>query len=147
MDLTTYTSLVSDNNVLAGVSEAIVSEKLELVEDLLRRRKLKEAKELFAEIENRTDLTSWAKQKIAYLKGLLDDDMIMAMKEMRYSRDGLVRSARSRIVASMSEAVDMNIMASESAMIRRKIASGRSVKRQNPTTPPPATPDANNGQA
>jgi len=147
VDLTTYSSLVSDNNVLAGVSEAIVSEKLELVEDLLRRRKLKEAKELFAEIENRADLTSWAKQKIAYLKGLLDDDMIMAMKEMRYSRDGLVRSARGRIVASMSEAVDMNIMANESAMIRRKIASGRSVKRQNPTTPPPATPDANNGQA
>ncbi|NBP89902.1 MAG: hypothetical protein EBU50_01540, partial [Opitutae bacterium] len=147
VDLTTYSSLVSDNNVLAGVSEAIVSEKLELVEDLLRRRKLKEAKELFAEIENRADLTSWAKQKIAYLKGLLDDDMIMAMKEMRYSRDGLVRSARGRIVTSMSEAVDMNIMANESAMIRRKIASGRSVKRQNPTTPPPAAPDANNGQA
>ena len=73
--------------------------------------------------------------------------MIMAMKEMRYSRDGLVRSARAASIRSMAEAVDMNIMANESAMIRRKIASGRSVKRQNPTTPPPATPDANNGQA
>ena len=147
VDLTTYTSLVSDVNVLAGVSEAIVSEKLEQVEDLLRRYKHKEAKELFAEIENRTDLTSWAKQKIAYLKELLDEDAVMAMKEMRYGRANMVRSARGRIVTNMSEAVSMKMMASESAMIRRKIASGRSVKRQNPTTPPPATPDANNGQA
>ncbi len=147
VDLTTYTSLVSDVNVLAGVSEAIVSEKLEQVEDLLRRYKHKEAKELFAEIENRTDLTSWAKQKIAYLKDLLDEDAVMAMKEMRYGRANMVRSARGRIVTNMSEAVSMKMMASESAMIRRKIASGRSVKRQNPTTPPPATPDANNGQA
>ncbi len=147
VDLTTYTSLVSDVNVLAGVSEAIVSEKLEQVEDLLRRYKHKEAKELFAEIENRPDLTSWAKQKIAYLKDLLDEDAVMAMKEMRYGRANMVRSARGRIVTNMSEAVSMKMMASESAMIRRKIASGRSVKRQNPTTPPPATPDANNGQA
>ncbi len=147
VDLTTYTSLVSDVNVLAGVSEAIVSEKLEQVEDLLRRYKHKEAKELFAEIENRTDLTSWAKQKIAYLKDLLDEDAVMAMKEMRYGRANMVRSARGRIVTNMSEAVSMKMMASESAMIRRKIASGRSLKRQNPTTPPPATPDANNGQA
>jgi hypothetical protein len=47
----------------------------------------------------------------------------------------------------MSDAVSAKMMVNESAMIRRKIAAGRSVKRQNPTTPPPATPDANNGQA
>ena len=147
MDLTTYASLTSDVNVAAGVSEAIVSEKLELVEDLLRRRKIKEAKELFTEIENRTDLTSWAKQKVAYLKDLLEDDMIMAMKEMRYSREGFVRSARAAAIRSMAQTVNECTMNAESSLIRRKIASGRSVKRQNPTTPPPATPDANNGQA
>jgi Ca-activated chloride channel family protein len=147
VDLTTYASLIADVNVSAGVSEAIVSEKLEQVEDLLRRYKHKEAKKLFAEIENRTDLTSWAKQKIAYLKDLLDEDAVMAMKEMRYGREGLIRGGRGRIVASMSDAVSAKMMVNESAMIRRKIAAGRSVKRQNPTTPPPATPDANNGQA
>jgi Ca-activated chloride channel family protein len=147
VELTTYASLIADVNVSAGVSEAIVSEKLEQVEDLLRRYKHKEAKKLFAEIENRTDLTSWAKQKIAYLKDLLDEDAVMAMKEMRYGREGLIRGGRGRIIANMSDAVIVNKMVNESAMIRRKIAAGRSVKRQNPTTPPPATPDANNGQA
>jgi Ca-activated chloride channel family protein len=147
VDLTTYASLMADVNVSAGVSEAIVSEKLEQVETFLRNRKFKEAKELFAEIENRTDLTSWAKQKVEYLKNLLEHDMIMAMKEMRYGREGLIRGGRGRIIANMSEAVSMNMMAHESPAIRRKIAAGRSVKRQNPTTPPPATPDANNGQA
>lgn len=147
VDLTTYASLIADVNVSAGVSEAIVSEKLEQVEDLLRRYKHKEAKELFAEIENRTDLTSWAKQKIAYLKDLLDEDAVMAMKEMRYGRANMVRSARARAAKEMAESVNEGTMNLEPLVIRRKIISGRSAQRQNPTTPPPATPDANNGQA
>jgi len=147
VDLTTYASLIADVNVAAGVSEASVSEKLEKVEDLLRRHKLKEAKELFAEIENRTDLTSWAKQKIAYLKDMLDEDAVMAMKEIRYGRSDMVRSARARAAKEMAESVNECTMNLEPLVIRRKIVSGRSAQRQNPTTPPPATPDANNGQA
>lgn len=147
VDLTTYASLIADINVSAGVSEASVSEKLEKVEDLLRRHKLKEAKELFAEIENLTDLTSWAKQKIAYLKDMLDQDAVMAMKEIRYGRSDMVRSARARAAKEMAESVNECTMNLEPLVIRRKIISGRSVQRQNPTTPPPATPDANNGQA
>jgi len=147
VDLTTYASLIADVNVAAGVSEASVSEKLEKVEDLLRRHKLKEAKELFAEIENRTDLTSWAKQKIAYLKDMLDQDAVMAMKEIRYGRSDMVRSARARAAKEMAESVNECTMNLEPLVIRRKIVSGRSAQRQNPTTPPPATPDANNGQA
>jgi hypothetical protein len=133
--------------VSAGVSEAIVSEKLEQVEDLLRRYKVKEAKELFAEIENRTDLTSWAKQKLVYLKDLLDEDAVMAMKEMRYGRANMVRSARARAFRGMADTVNQCSMNMEPVVVRRKIASGRSAQRQNPTTPPPAAPDANNGQA
>jgi len=147
VDLTTYASLIADINVSAGVSEASVSEKLEKVEDLLRRHKLKEAKELFAEIENRIDLTSWAKQKIAYLKDMLDEDAVMAMKEIRYGRSDMVRSARARAAKEMAESVNECTMNLEPVVIRRKIISGRSAQRQNPTTPPPATPDANNGQA
>ena len=147
VDLTTYASLIADINVAAGVSEASVSEKLEKVEDLLRRHKLKEAKELFAEIENRTDLTSWAKQKITYLKDMLDEDAVMAMKEIRYGRSDMVRSARARAAKEMAESVNECTMNLEPLVIRRKIISGRSAQRQNPTTPPPATPDANNGQA
>ena len=147
VDLTTYASLIADVNVAAGVSEAIVSEKLEQVEDLLRRYKVKEAKELFTEIENRTDLTSWAKQKIAYLKDMLDEDAVMAMKEMRYGRANMVRSARARAFRTMADSVDQCSMSMEPVVVRRKIISGRSAQRQNPTTPPPATPDANNGQA
>jgi Ca-activated chloride channel family protein len=147
VDLTTYASLIADVNVAAGVSEASVSEKLEKVEDLLRRHKLKEAKELFAEIEILTDLTSWAKQKIAYLKDMLDQDAVMAMKEIRYGRSDMVRSARARAAKEMAESVNECTMNLEPLVIRRKIVSGRSAQRQNPTTPPPATPDANNGQA
>ncbi len=147
VDLTTYASLIADVNVSAGVSEAIVSEKLEQVEDLLRRYKHKEAKELFAEIEKRPDLTSWAKQKLEYLKDLLDEDAVMAMKEIRYGRANLVRSARARAFRAMADSVDQCSMNMEPLVVRRKIASGRSAQRQNPTTPPPATPDANNGQA
>lgn len=147
VDLTTYASLIADINVLAGVSEASVSEKLEKVEDLLRRHKLKEAKELFAEIENHTDLTSWAKQKIAYFKDMLDEDAVMAMKEIRYGRSDMVRSARARAAKEMAVSVNECTMNIEPLAIRRKIISGRSAQRQNPTTPPPATPDANNGQA
>ena len=147
VDLTTYASLIADVNVSAGVSEASVSEKLEKVEDLLRRHKLKEAKELFTEIENLTDLTSWAKQKIAYLKDMLDEDAVMAMKEIRYGRSDMVRSARARAAKEMAESVNECTMNLEPVVIRRKIISGRSAQRQNPTTPPPATPDANNGQA
>jgi Ca-activated chloride channel family protein len=148
VDLTTYASLSPDINVAAAVSEAIVSEKLEHVENLLQRGKIKEAKELFAEIENRNDLTSWARQKVAYLKELLDNDMVMAMKEMRYGRSNFIRSARDRRVASLADVVDHISMASESvAHIQRKIIAGRNVRRQAPINPPPATPDANNGQA
>ena len=147
VDLTTYASLIADVNVSAGVSEASVSEKLEKVEDLLRRHKLKEAKELFTEIENLTDLTSWAKQKIAYLKDMLDEDAVMAMKEIRYGRSDMVRSARARAAKEMAESVSECTMNLEPVVIRRKIISGRSAQRQNPTPPPPATPDANNGQA
>ena len=146
VDLTIYASLTPDTAVAAAISEAVVSEKLERVEDLLRRHKHKEAKALFAEIENRSDLTSWAQQKIAYLKGLLEDDMVMAMKEMRYSRADMVRGVRAFAVEALEQDVNASIMANESAMIRRKIAAGRSVKRQTPT-PPPATPDPTNGQA
>ena len=147
VDLTTYASLSPDVNVAAAVSEAIVSEKLERVEDLLRHGKFKEAKELFAEIENLNDLTSWARQKVAYLKDLLDNDMVMAMKEMRYGRRNFIHSARERYVASLAEAVSFKSMSEESAAVRRKIIAGRNVRRQNPPTPPPAAPDANNGQA
>jgi hypothetical protein len=68
------------------VSEAVVSEKLEQVEDWLHQVKLLKQRDLLAEIENRNDLTSWARQKVAYLKDLLDNDMVMAMKEIRYGR-------------------------------------------------------------
>ncbi len=146
VDLAAYASLAPDTAVASAISEAVISEKLEQVEELLRRRKHKEAKALFAEIENRSDLTDWAKQKITYLKNLLDDDMVMAMKEMRYSRSDMVRGAKAREMAAFEQVVNRCVMADEDAVIRRKIASGRSVKRQTPT-PPTATPDPTNGQA
>ncbi len=59
----------------------------------------------------------------------------------------MVRSARARAAKEMAESVNECTMNLEPLVIRRKIVSGRSAQRQNPTTPPPATPDANNGQA
>ena len=86
LDLAAFSVLPVDADVAALIDEAIVAEKMEAIEALTRARKFAEAKLGFEELLKRPGLSDWAKQKIEYLKQLLEEDENMAAKETRYGR-------------------------------------------------------------
>ncbi len=130
-DLAAFSVLAVDPSVAAAVGEAIVSEKIEFIEALARQGKLAEAKKEFEELLKRSDLSDWAKQKVEYLKQLLDEDAIMAMKEMRYGRSRMLRQTK---VAMMRDFDTQFCVASEDAKpiyLQKKIVAG-AARKPNP---------------
>mgnify|MGYP000084136180 CR=1 FL=1 len=73
VDLAAFSVLPVDADVAALIDEAIVAEKIEAIEVLTRTHKFAEAKLAFEELLKRPGLSDWAKQKIEYLKQLLDE--------------------------------------------------------------------------
>ncbi len=131
-DLAAFSVLAVDPSVAAAVGEAIVSEKIEFIEALARQGKLAEAKKEFEELLKRSDLSDWAKQKVEYLKQLLDEDAIMAMKEMRYGRSRMLRQTK---VAMMRDFDTQFCVASEDAKpiyLQKKIVAGAARKPKPP---------------
>jgi len=132
VDLAAFSVLPVDADVAALIDEAVVAEKLEAIEALTHSGKFAEAKQAFAELLKRPGLSDWAKQKIEYLKQLLDEDAIMAAKEIRYGRGRMMSQTKEAIMACYSMRVDEDIEAKKAAYLRRKRADGQASKPKPP---------------
>jgi Ca-activated chloride channel family protein len=140
VDLAAFSVLPVDADVAALIDEAVVAEKLEAIEALMRSRKFDEAKQAFEELLKRPGLSDWAKQKIEYLKRLLDEDAIMAEKEIRYGRRRMMSQTKEAMMACYSMRLDEDLEAKKAAYLRRKRADGQASK------PKPPQGDAAGGQ-
>jgi Ca-activated chloride channel family protein len=132
VDLAAFSVLPANADVAAAIGEAVVAEKIEAVESLARSGKFAEAKKSLEALLQQPGLSDWAKQKVAYLKNLLDEDAIMAMKEMRYGRGRMVSQTKMAKMACYSMEVDESVEASKPSYLRRKRADGRATKPQPP---------------
>ncbi len=132
VDLAAFSVLPVDADIAALIDEAIVAEKIEAIEALTRRHKFAEAKQAFEDLLKRPGLSDWAKQKIEYLKQLLDEDAIMAAKEMRYGRTRMMSQTKEASVACYSAAIDEDIESQKAAFLRRKRADGQASKPKPP---------------
>ena len=128
VDLATFSVLPVDADVAALIDEATVAEKIEFIEVLTRSHKFDEAKLAFEELLKRPSLSDWAKQKIEYLKRLLDEDAVMAAKEMRYGRGRLMSQTKMASMACYSMEVDEGAEAVKASYLRRKRADGQATK-------------------
>jgi Ca-activated chloride channel family protein len=128
VDLATFSVLPVDADISALIDEAIVAEKIEVIEALTRSRKFDEAKLAFEELLKRPGLSAWAKQKVEYLKQLLEEDAIMAAKEMRYGRGRLMSQTKMATMACHSMEVDEDIEVMKASYLRRKRADGQASK-------------------
>jgi Ca-activated chloride channel family protein len=131
-DLAVFSTLPADADVAAVVGEALVAEKIEFIESLARRGKFAEAKKEFETLLNRPGLSDWAKQKIEYLKELLDEDAVMAMKEMRYGRTRMMSQSKHSSMVCHSSSLDETAEAMKAIYLRRKRADGRATKPKPP---------------
>ena len=138
VDLATFSTLQTDVNVAAAVGEAVTGEKLDVIQALVRGGQVAEAKQKLAELTQQTDLSEWAREKIIYLTGLLEEDQIMAMKEMRYASRNFSRSIKGSNVAENSERFNEDIEGAKALFLRKKRAAGRSSAPQPPQQPPQA---------
>jgi Ca-activated chloride channel family protein len=128
VDLAAFSVLPVDADVAALIDEAVVAEKIEVIEVLTRSHKFAEAKLAFEELLKRPSLSDWAKQKIEYLKRLLDEDAVMAAKEMRYGRGRLMSQTKMASMACYSMDVDEGAEAVKASYLRRKRADGQATK-------------------
>jgi len=128
VDLAAFSVLPVDADVAALIDEAIVAEKIEFIEALTRSHKFAEAKLAFEDLLKRPSLSDWAKQKIEYLKRLLDEDAVMAAKEMRYGRGRLMSQTKMASMACYSMDVDEGAEAVKASYLRRKRADGQATK-------------------
>jgi len=138
VDLATFSTLQTDVNVAAAVGEAVTGEKLDVIQALVRGGQVAEAKQKLAELTQQTDLSEWAREKVIYLTGLLEEDQIMAMKEMRYASRNFSRSIKGSNVAENSESFNEDIESAKALFLRKKRAAGRSSAPQPPQLPPQA---------
>jgi len=139
LDLAAFSVLPPEPHVAAAVTEAIIAEKLEQIEEMVRSHLIKDAKENLAALAARPDLSEWVQKKVAYLQRLLEDDVAMTMKELRYGRHNMTRGAKSVSMAAFSETSAEEMAEERAIFLRKKAAAGQSIRRQSPT-PPPATP-------
>jgi hypothetical protein len=140
LDLGTFSVLPPDPHVAAAVAEAVIAEKLEQIEELIRSGLVKDAKESLDALAGRADLTDWVKQKVAYLQRLLDEDEVMALKEIRYGRRNMTMGTKARRLDDFNASVDQAMLANHLVYHRKKTIAGQSIRRQTPT-PPAAQPD------
>ena len=138
VDLATFSTLQTDVNVAAAVGEAVTGEKLDVIQALVRGGQVAEAKQKLAELTQQTDLSEWAREKVIYLTRLLEEDQIMAMKEMRYASRNFSRSIKGSNVAENSECFDEKLEEAKALFLRKKRAAGRSSTPQPPQQPPQA---------
>lgn len=138
LDLATFSTLSADADVAAAVSEALVSEELDAIEALAREGRFDQAKQRLKTLSEKEGLTSWAQSKVTYLRNLLDEDAVMAMKEMRYASRSFTRSIRAAAVGENSADFSPDLEAEKELYIRKKMAAGRRTGGRQTPRPPQA---------
>ena len=138
VDLATFSTLQTDVNVAAAVGEAVTGEKLDVIQALVRGGQVAEAKQKLAELSQQADLSEWAREKVIYLTRLVEDDQIMAMKELRYASRNFTRSIKGSNVAENSESFSEDLEGAKAIFLRKKRAAGRSSAPKPPQQPPQA---------
>lgn len=138
VDLATFSTLQTDVNVAAAVGEAVTGEKLDVIQALVRGGQVAEAKQKLAELSLQADLSEWAREKVIYLTRLVEDDQIMAMKELRYASRNFTRSIKGSNVAENSESFSEDLEGAKAIFLRKKRAAGRSSAPKPPQQPPQA---------
>lgn len=128
LDLAGYSVLTVDADVAAAVAEALVAEQIEAIESLARRGRVDDAKLAFDELLKRPDLSDWAKQKIAYLRQVLEEDAAMALKEIRYGRTRIMSQTKEARIDCFSSARDEDSEELKAIYLRKKIATGQASK-------------------
>lgn len=141
VDLATFSVLPSDPNILIMVSDALVGEKLEYIESLVRAGDIRKAKAELKNLQKTKDLSDWAKNKLVYIENLLENDAVMSAKEMRYGRAHMSRTLSARAIDDYE--VELQNMP---LYMLKKIAAGRRASGQ-PNTPPPQQPPQQPPQA
>ncbi len=128
VDLAGYSVLPVDADVSAAVAEALVAEQIEAIESLARRGRVDEAKLAFDDLLKRPDLSDWAKQKIVYLRQVLEEDADMALKEIRYGRTRMMSQTKEARLSCFSSARDEDSEEMKEIYLRKKIATGQASK-------------------
>jgi len=131
-DLRAFSVLPADASVAAAVSEALISEKIEAIEALARAGKIAEAKQEFEELLKRSDLTDWAKQKVEYLRNLLAEDAVMAMKEMRYGRSRMLRQTKAAMLRDFDVQFCADAEDAKPIYLQKKVVAGAARKPKAP---------------
>jgi hypothetical protein len=135
VDLAAFSTLQADANVGAAVGEAVTAEKLDVIEAFVRNGQVAEAKQKLTELTQQADLSEWAREKVIYLTRLLDEDRIMAMKEIRYASRNFTRSIKGSNVAENSESFNEDVERAKALFLRKKRMAGRSSAPQPPQQP------------
>lgn len=115
--------------VRAAVSEALLSERIESAEELVRAGRTKEGREALQRLLNDPKLSDYARRKLEYLIQQLEEDSVYASKELRYGRNQILHKLRSvdasDIVADFSPEAE-NL---KSLYLRKKLAAGQATRR------------------
>jgi Ca-activated chloride channel family protein len=138
VDLAAFSVLPVDADVTVLVGEALVAEKIEAIETLTRLRKFDEAKKALTDLLSSPGLSDWAKQKIEYLKEVLEEDVVMAAKAMRYGRTRMMSQTKESLMACHSAPLVEDVESAKPSYLRRKRADGQATKpKPTPGGQPP----------
>ena len=115
--------------VRAAVSEALLSERIEAAEALVREGRTKEGREALQALLGDPKLSDYARRKLEFLIQQLEEDSVFAAKEMRYGRDAMLRKLRAVHAADLSADFDPAVEAQKALYLRKKLANGQATRR------------------
>ncbi len=130
VDLTTLPLLSESPEVQAAVSEALVSERIESVESLVRAGRTKEGREALMRLLNDPKLSDFARRKIQHLLAQLEEDSVFAAKEMRYGRNAMLRKLRAANSDDITACYDPAAELNKAVHLRKKISDGQATRRR-----------------
>lgn len=136
VDLATYSRLPESSDVRAAVSEAVLSERIEAAEAMVREGRDVEARKLLEAFLAEPGLSDYARNKLQFLLERLQDDRIYAMKEMRYGRNAMVRKLRGTHLGEFSSTHDEALEVNKQIYTRKKKAEGQSSRPPSPDKQP-----------
>ena len=136
VDLATYSRLPESSDVRAAVSEAVLSERIEAAEAMVREGRDVEARKLLEAFLAEPGLSDYARNKLQFLLERLQDDRVYAMKEMRYGRNAMVRKLRGTHLAEFSSTHDEALEVNKQIYTRKKKAEGQSSRPSSPDKQP-----------
>lgn len=129
VDLAALAVLPESPEVRAAVSEALLSERIQAAEALVREGRTKEGREALEKLLNDPKLSDYARQKLQFLLNQLEEDSVFAAKEMRYGRNALLRKLRAASAEDLVADYSPQIESMKALYLRKKLADGQATRR------------------